>query len=285
MKQNYPKDKLEILIVDSESRDNTLNVVAEYPVRIITESKKGRGAAYNTGFEEARSDYVAYLDSDAVAQADWLKNALQILGQDSSIAVVHFKSLAPVDSSYFQKCVDTLLSKSWGQANAAVYRKTALEKVGGFNRSLPYLQEDEVKIKLLKQGYKIQLAHKPIIQHYPRQDFKSYLIQCIESGIGSLKLFLILKKPYLLMKLLTRALVAIIPIVTTTLFTLYWPYAWILGLGTIVGLLLYATHLWRSTDPRYRLVKYVLPATFLMWLSTLTGLLGYVISLSESLKK
>ena len=112
MGQDYPKDKLEVIIVDGGSRDNTLDVVTEYPVRVIIESRKGRGAAYNRGFQEAKGDYVAFLDSDAIVPVSWLSDAVQIIGQNSSTAAVHFRNVAPPDSSYFQKCVDTLCARA-----------------------------------------------------------------------------------------------------------------------------------------------------------------------------
>ena len=281
MRQDYPKDNFDVIIVDGGSRDNTLDVVTECPAEIVIESRRGRGVTYNRGFQEAKGDYVAFLDSDAIAPTSWLSNAIRILRQDTQTAVVYFRNLAPPDSSYFQKCVDTLLSKSWGQANGAVYRKSALNKIGGFNVSLRYLQEDEAGIRLLRQGYNFRVVDKPAIWHYPRKSFKSYISQCVESGTGSFKLSLIVNRPYLFVRLFLRALVAIFPLLTIALLALFSPFAWIIVLGAILGVTIYSIYLWHATSLEYRSVEYILPATFLMWISTLANLFGYVISLFE----
>lgn len=285
MGQEYPKNRLEVIIVDGGSRDRTLDLVAGHPVMVISESKKGRGAAYNRGFQEAKGDYVAFLDSDAIAPVDWLKDSMRIIGQDSSIAAVHFKNLAPADSSYFQKCVDTVLSKGRGGANGVVYKKSALISVGGFNVSLPYLQEDDVRVKMVKQGYKVLMVDKPSIWHYPRKNLKSYLGQCFESGIGLLRLYFATKRPRFFAELLGRILVAIFPLFSLILFSLSFLLGGIALLLTSVGALLYAAYLWRSTDQQYRFLKYILPGTFLMWVSTLGTMFGYVVGLFEVIRK
>ncbi|NIN69139.1 MAG: glycosyltransferase, partial [Anaerolineae bacterium] len=49
MKLDYPSDKLEIIVVDGDSKDGTREIVQEYPVRLIQQEGKGLNAARNTG--------------------------------------------------------------------------------------------------------------------------------------------------------------------------------------------------------------------------------------------
>jgi glycosyltransferase involved in cell wall biosynthesis len=73
--QTYPN--IEILVVDDASTDNTRDLVAAIPdprVRYFRhERNRGGGAARNTGFEQARGDYIALLDSDD----EWMPAKLQ----------------------------------------------------------------------------------------------------------------------------------------------------------------------------------------------------------------
>jgi len=286
IKQNYPKTRIEILLVDGGSHDGTLDIAGEYPIKIIAEPRKGRGSAYDRGFREAKNDYVAYLDSDAVASVNWLNSAVHILEQDSSIAVVNFKSLAPRDSSYFQRCVDALLSRDCGGANGAVYRREALEKIDGFNKFLYYNQEDYANIRLLEQGYKTRRERVPAIWHYRRRNIRSYFAQCVESGIGSMKLFLSVRRGSLLVRMLARTMVAVFPLVSVALMLFLWnSLFWIPPLINAIGALSYIIFLFFVTDPRYRSIKYVIPATFLMWLSTLGNLFGYLAGLRKVRKR
>jgi glycosyltransferase involved in cell wall biosynthesis len=58
----------EIIVVDDGSKDNTSDIVKEYPniKLIIHEKNKGKSAAINTGFKAATSEYVFFLDADLV---------------------------------------------------------------------------------------------------------------------------------------------------------------------------------------------------------------------------
>ena len=66
LSQTYPQ--LECVVVDDGSTDNTLEVLTPYGDRIRVVSKKNGGlaAARNTGVENSRGEYVAFLDAD-----DW----------------------------------------------------------------------------------------------------------------------------------------------------------------------------------------------------------------------
>jgi hyaluronan synthase len=76
---NYPRDRLEVLVVDDGSRDDTwsyiLQAAAEYPGLVTPlrhERNQGKRAALALGFERARGDVLVTLDSDSAIE----KNAL-----------------------------------------------------------------------------------------------------------------------------------------------------------------------------------------------------------------
>ena len=54
----------EVLVVDGESRDGTVDVAEENAMRCIEESKPGYGAALQRGFEEAQGTYILTMDAD-----------------------------------------------------------------------------------------------------------------------------------------------------------------------------------------------------------------------------
>lgn len=55
---------LEVLVVDTDSKDRTREVAEEAGATIISEPRRGYGRAYKTGFERAKGDVVATLDAD-----------------------------------------------------------------------------------------------------------------------------------------------------------------------------------------------------------------------------
>jgi len=74
-KQNYPYDKIETLIIDGGSTDNTLSIAKNYHCKIISNPKRELIFAKHIGFLKASGKYLIFLDSDEVLDNP---NSLQI---------------------------------------------------------------------------------------------------------------------------------------------------------------------------------------------------------------
>src|SRR5207247_3038599 len=63
---------LEVIVVDDGSTDDTAAIAARHPrARLVSIPHAGLSVARNEGFRVARSDLVAYLDSDAYPSPEW----------------------------------------------------------------------------------------------------------------------------------------------------------------------------------------------------------------------
>jgi glycosyltransferase involved in cell wall biosynthesis len=72
--QDYPADLYEIIVINDGSNDNTVQIVAEYPVRLVSHAtNSGRGAARNTGLDYIKGDVYVCFDDDCVADPNWLR--------------------------------------------------------------------------------------------------------------------------------------------------------------------------------------------------------------------
>ncbi|HEV7621852.1 MAG TPA: glycosyltransferase [Flavisolibacter sp.] len=81
--QDLSKDKFEVLVVDNNSTDNTAGLVRSYisghpdgHFKYISETSQGASFARNTGAKQALSPLLCFMDDDAVAEKDFLKNIL-----------------------------------------------------------------------------------------------------------------------------------------------------------------------------------------------------------------
>jgi glycosyltransferase involved in cell wall biosynthesis len=74
--QSFPPGKFEIVVVDNGSIDHTKEIFDEFRhfknIRYIYEPIIGLSQARNTGWQNSRGKYVAYLDDDAIADRFWL---------------------------------------------------------------------------------------------------------------------------------------------------------------------------------------------------------------------
>ncbi len=95
----------EVIVVNNNSTDRTMDIVSQFPVKVVNESRQGMIPARNRGFNEAENDIIARCDADAVLPVDWIRNIKKIY-QDESIDAIsgpaHFYDIvfAPVINTF-----------------------------------------------------------------------------------------------------------------------------------------------------------------------------------------
>lgn len=88
-KQNYPKDKIEVLVIDGGSEDNTLEIAKSYSCKIIPNPKREPISAKHIGFVKASGKYMVYLDSDEVIEdSTSLKRKIEVFKSNPKIKAV-----------------------------------------------------------------------------------------------------------------------------------------------------------------------------------------------------
>src|SRR6187549_1214219 len=74
---DYPKDKIEIIIVDGLSTDNTARVAIEMGAKVISNVKQTVSPGRNIGFENAKGDLIAFTDADCIVDKNWLASSVK----------------------------------------------------------------------------------------------------------------------------------------------------------------------------------------------------------------
>lgn len=84
--QDYPRDKLEVLVVDDDSIDQTIKIVKKYPIRILRNGHKHGEIGKMIGLKAAKGEYFIYLDADVELRGqNWLKKMAQPLVENTHI--------------------------------------------------------------------------------------------------------------------------------------------------------------------------------------------------------
>src|SRR5207245_5703719 len=73
---------LEILIVDTDSRDRTRGIAIAKGARVVPEPQRGSGRAYKTGFAAASGTFVATVDADLTSRGSRLADFLSSVAVD-----------------------------------------------------------------------------------------------------------------------------------------------------------------------------------------------------------
>lgn len=154
----------EVLVVDHNSKDNTLAIAEKFGCRIIVVEKGKRGFARDVGWRKARGSLVLYADSDNVLSENWVEEILKKFEQGADAVIDSIRVYNP--DNYFKKCIDFLYwfrLKNYKPFSAWAFKKSVMQKVGGFKDL--WIEEIDLGKRLLKNGFKILHAKKAVRFH------------------------------------------------------------------------------------------------------------------------
>jgi len=201
LEMDYPKEKIELVIVDGNSTDKTRDIAARYPVKLLTEKREGPNVARNTGIKHTSGEIVAFTDSDCTVPKNWVKKISenfkdQRIGcvggnvkrlNDDFLSKYADNSIIPVMRTYKKhKQLDSVGSLVGCPVGCNMsFRRTAIEDAGGFDENVRYsFEEDELIERICRNGYKVTLDPQVIVWHKHRSNLKDLLKQTFKYGRG-----------------------------------------------------------------------------------------------------
>lgn len=151
----------EVVVVDGNSDDATLNIVKKYRVKLVSEQGWGFGHARNLGVKNASGDIVFFIDSDCYAEPDWIEKTLPHFDSNPEIAGVTGRTnLWNTESGVarFLACVGGRMgmpkqrkcTKIAPTMNLAL-RHAVIEEVGGFDPTLIRCEDTDLTYKISKR--------------------------------------------------------------------------------------------------------------------------------------
>ena len=187
----------EIVVVDSQSVDNTVDIARNYRAKIvkINAQEFTHGRARNMGASVSKGNYLVFCNQDAVpANANWLQNLILPLGR-KSIAGSYSRQIAPAGVSKFESLflqryypkesrinTQCMLSNRpedcvlFSTVSAALRRDIWNEFK--FNEKIIMSEDQEIAYRILLSGYRIAYASESVVLHghsYSLSDaFKRY---------------------------------------------------------------------------------------------------------------
>jgi GT2 family glycosyltransferase len=118
LEEDFPRDEMEVLVVDDGSTDRTPEIVLQFAprVRLIRKANGGQASSFNTGIAEARGEIVAFLDGDDWWSPNRVARVAQVFASRPEVGLVgHGITEVLVDGSHR---VDELRGETSFQANS-----------------------------------------------------------------------------------------------------------------------------------------------------------------------
>src|SRR3989344_5260505 len=202
---DYPKDKIEIIVVPNACTDRTSELVENFIARhllqkiiMIDLASSGKGKAMNTGLAVAQGEYFACLDADSFIAPNGLQALLPIFEQDQNIAAVCPLLKVKNPQNILQKVqwYEYVVNMFYKFLNAkldcihvtpgpfSVYKTKIIKDLGGYDETT--ITEDlEIAIRLQKHQYKIIQTFDTVVETIVPNTWKKLFRQRIRWYKGS----------------------------------------------------------------------------------------------------
>ncbi|MGK2945017.1 MAG: mycofactocin biosynthesis glycosyltransferase MftF [Desulfuromonadales bacterium] len=194
----YPQHKLEVVVVDDGSSDDTPRVAEELGAVLVESGQVAGGPALarNKGAAVASGEILAFIDSDCTASQQWLMELLPVFA-DADVAAVGGR----VDGMFTESALDryeAVMSSlnlgrremSGGQGGDTFYlpscnllmRKEAFTSAGGFRSELHVGEDVDLTWRLRDAGWKIVYLPRGTVFHAHRSKLRPFMKRRFEYG-------------------------------------------------------------------------------------------------------
>jgi cellulose synthase/poly-beta-1,6-N-acetylglucosamine synthase-like glycosyltransferase len=193
---NYPKDFIEVIVVDGCSTDRTLEIAEKYPVKVIS-APLNAPAAYNYALNIVSYDILGFIDADAKVEKEWLNklvaylNDPQVVGVSGGIETWNKENPWARSIGYDLENRYARLKKSVVRIATMnlLMKKSVIEEVGGFDEHLPSQYDTDLGFRITSKGYKLLFEPDAKCYHFNRSTVKAYFKQQLQYGKNTLKLY------------------------------------------------------------------------------------------------
>jgi glycosyltransferase involved in cell wall biosynthesis len=187
----YPADKLEILVIDGMSQDATREIVQDYArrypqIKLVDNPKKITPAGFNLGVLNSKGDVIMRRDAHAHLEQDYIRLSVEMLQHFQADCVGGPLTTVVRNGGFFASAIQLTLSHPFGVGNSmfrigvkepawvdatayGCFRRELLERVGPYNELLERSQDMDFWSRVRAHGGRI-LLHPGIRSTYVARD-------------------------------------------------------------------------------------------------------------------
>ena len=201
--QDYPGDRIEILVADGRSTDRTREVLGRLAgsdprIRVIDNPDRLQSAGMNQLIAAARGDLVVRMDVHCEYAPSYVRSCVEVMQRTGADNVGGAQRARA--RTRFQKALCAALDSPLGVGGAAyrsadkegyvdtvflgAFRRAVFEQVGVYDPRAITNEDAELNQRLLASGGRIYLSRDIEVHYYPRDSFAALARQYFKYGQG-----------------------------------------------------------------------------------------------------
>jgi GT2 family glycosyltransferase len=199
--QDYPADRMEVLVADGMSDDATRDVVAAYSrrdrrVRLLENPGRIVPTALNAAIRAFEGEILVRVDGHTIVDRDYVSQGVAALARSGADVVGG--TMAPVGSSPFGRAVALATSTPMGVGGSSfhyaseereaesvymgTFRREAFARFGRFNERCKRNQDDEFNYRVREGGGRVVVVPSMRSRYFPRESPRALFGQYFQYG-------------------------------------------------------------------------------------------------------
>ena len=201
VEQDYPRDSLEVLVVDGLSEDRSREIVKEFrqehpSIRLLDNPHRIVPTAMNIGIKEAEGEAIIRVDGHCRLAPDYISQCVRYLGEKGVDCVGG--AIESIGQTPMARAISLAMSSPFGVGDAyfryaqkeryvdtlafGAYKREVFNRIGLFDEELVRNQDYELNYRLRKAGGKILLTPAIKSHYYARSSLRKLWSQYFQYG-------------------------------------------------------------------------------------------------------
>jgi glycosyltransferase involved in cell wall biosynthesis len=157
-RQDYPAERLEVIVVDNGSTDDSAKVAARHGATVLVQPGLRVGALRNRGVAAARGELLAFVDSDHEVPTDWIRTAVDEFHANPDLGLFGAPYLAPASGTWVQRIWELHRTRGerrrevvWLASGNFFLRRADFDSIGGFSEALVAAEDIDLCVRLAQR--------------------------------------------------------------------------------------------------------------------------------------
>jgi glycosyltransferase involved in cell wall biosynthesis len=202
---DYPKDRMEILVLDGLSEDRTREIVARYSerypmIRLVENPEKNIPAAMNLGIQTARGETILKMDAHSMFQRDHISLCMAYQEKFGAENVGGVWKMVPGADTAVAQAIVLGMGHRFGSGNAKIkvgasqptwsdsaafgcFKRELFSRIGLFDERLSGGSDMDMNIRIRAAGGRILLVPQIVVNYYADPTLKKFWKHNFADGI------------------------------------------------------------------------------------------------------